>query len=122
MKYYVDGFTIGGNPGLAGGFTIVDENNKLIKRETRKKSGFTNNEGEILGVAYAAILACYGDTIVTDSKTAISWATVALCGSRPDLKDMCQVLKELILSKNISLVWQPRKENLAGIMNEKDKL
>ena len=60
MKYYTDGFQIGGNPSrIGGGYTIVDETNTLIERKVIKRFGFTNNEAEILGIAEALRLAKY---------------------------------------------------------------
>lgn len=52
---------------------MVDQYNVLVRREEMKKPGFTNNEGELLGVAYAAAICNPGDTIITDSMNTIRW-------------------------------------------------
>ena len=68
MIYYSDGFTIYSNPSkFGGGYTIIDENNILIKREVIKRSWFSNNDGEFLGLLEACRLAEENDTIIVDS-------------------------------------------------------
>ena len=74
MTYHCDCFVYGGNPSpRGGGFTITDEQGNLLWQVEKLKSGFTNNEGELLGVLHSAMLASHGDTIVTDSQNAIAW-------------------------------------------------
>ena len=63
-KYYCDGYTRGGNPGINGGYSIVDENGKLIVHEVINRE-ITNNEAEILGI-WDSLLRCdKGDIIST---------------------------------------------------------
>lgn len=119
MKYFVDGFTIGKNPSdIGGGFTVVDENRKLVYREQINKGNFTNNEGELLGIAFAAALASPGDEIISDSNCAIIWAKAGFAKARPDLSPKCNTAKNFIGFKNLKLEWCPRHLNLAGLYNE----
>ena len=68
MKYYTDGYMIGGNPSYTGGgYTIMREDNTLIERKEILKSPYTNNEAEITGILNALKYAKEGDSISTDS-------------------------------------------------------
>lgn len=119
MKYYTDCFVIGTNPSqIGGGYTIMDENNNLIKQETVEKVGFTNNEGELLGILNALRLAESGDVISTDSMCCMSWCFKGKSKSRPDLLNVFKECNELITKKKINLCWEGRNFNLAGIHNE----
>ena len=119
MKYYTDGFCRASNPSpYGGGYTIVDENNNLIRHEEVEKVGFTNNEGEILGILGAAKLAKEGDQISTDSMCCLGWANAGKSKARPDLNHIFQECKRLIADKKLNLMWERRDFNLAGIYNE----
>ncbi len=119
MKYYTDGFVRGSNPSpIGGGFTVVNEKNELIIREEIFKEGFTNNEGEILGILHALRICGIGDTVSTDSMCCLTWANKGFSKVRPDLRDIlmeCQMLKT---TKKVNLMWEGRDFNLAGIFNE----
>ena len=110
---------MGTNPSdIGGGFTIVDENDNLIKIEEIFKKKFTNNEAEIRGIQFALEYAKEGDTISTDSMCCLSWVNRGKSKARPDLNDIltnCYLLK---LQKGINLMWEGRDFNLAGIYNE----
>jgi len=122
MKYYTDGFNIISNPSeYGGGYTITDENGTLISREVIRKKGFTNNEGEILGILKALDLAKEGDTVSTDSMCCLTWANKGKSKARPDLYEILQKCKTLLKGKNINLMWEGRNFNLAGLLNEKDE-
>jgi ribonuclease HI len=119
MIYYTDGFTIGGNPGkVGGGYTIVDERNNLIEHVTIEKPGVTNNETELLGVLAALKLCSHGDKIITDSENTRAWIKSGKPKARPDLKPLCAEAKELAERKQVTIEWQSRAQNLAGIYNE----
>ena len=118
MKYYTDGFTIQSNPSIiGGGFTVVDELGKLIKREEILKEWFTNNEGELLGVLY--VLENFNNCIIsTDSMNTIYWIKKGFSKARPDLKDVLLKAKTLKEKKEIEIIFEPREKNLAGVYNE----
>lgn len=119
MIYYTDGFTIGKNPSpVGGGYTIVDENDTLIKQVAIEKPGMTNNETELLGVLEALKICRNGDKIVTDSENTRAWIKSGNPKARPDLKPLCVEAKELVERKKVTVEWQPREANLAGIRNE----
>jgi|ERR1035441_100156 hypothetical protein len=119
MTYHCDCFVYGGNPSdKGGGFTITDEQGNLLWQVEKLKPGFTNNEGELLGVLYAAMLASHGDTIVTDSQNTIAWTRSGNPKARPDLRSFAGLAKKLISLKTLTLIWKPREENAAGVYNE----
>lgn len=121
MKYYTDGFVRGSNPSkYGGGFTIVDENNNLIRREEIEQVGFTNNEGEMLGIIYACTIALLRDVISTDSMCCLTWAHKGKSKARPDLNELMARCKKLIEDKELNLIWERRNFNLAGIYNEQE--
>lgn len=118
-KYYCDGFVLGKNgKSLGGGYTIVDEHNKLIARETLYKEKFTNNDGEILGVYNALKLCDCLDVVSTDSMVAITWTRSGFSKARPDLNNLLRECRFLLKDKCINLIWEERNYNLAGIYNE----
>lgn len=123
VKYYSDGFLRGKkNPSpIGGGYTVVDENKNLIKREEFERAGFTNNEGEILGILEAAKIADIGDCISTDSMCCLAWANVGRSKARPDLNPVLMETAALIADKHINLMWERRDFNLAGIFNENEQ-
>lgn len=119
MEYHADCFVYGGNPSdTGGGFTITDSLGNLLIQEEVLKLGFTNNEGELLGVLHACMLANHGDTIVTDSQNAIAWTRSGKPKARPDLATQANLAKQLIKLKKLTVVWFPREKNAAGIYNE----
>lgn len=119
MKYYIDGFVNGKNPSpFGGGYSIVDENGELVEIEYIEKSGFTNNEAEVLGLYNALGYATSGDIISTDSQNNLYWLCGGKSKSRPDLNDVLEKSKGLLKNSNVTIVWEPREYNLAGIYNE----
>ena len=118
MVYYVDGFTIKSNPSkIGGGFTVVDEAGKLIHRQEYRR-WFTNNEGELQGIYFAAQLAKRGDTIFTDSQIARNWVLRGNSGGRPDLRHVAGQAQFWVSDKRLQLRWVRRDQNLAGVWNE----
>lgn len=122
MKYYTDGFNIRSNPSPeGGGYTVVDETGELVHREVIRKSFFTNNEGEILGILHGLQIAKNDDTVSTDSMCCLSWVNKGKSKARPDLNHVLQKCHILMKTKSINLMWERREFNLAGILNENDK-
>jgi hypothetical protein len=119
MTYYVDGFVLDRNPSpRGGGFTVVNEHNKLIINHTIFKAGFTNNDGELLAIAYATYVAAPGDTIITDSQCAYYWSLKGETGPRRDLRHYARYVCRRLRTKSLQLQWHPRGVNLAGHYNE----
>ena len=119
MIFHADCFIYGGNPSKkGGGYTITDERGELILQEEVLKCGFTNNEGELLGVLKALMLASHGDTVVTDSQNAIAWIKSGKPKARPDLTEFAALAKKLAAHKGVSVRWTPRAQNAAGVYNE----
>lgn len=119
MKYYTDGFMIGKNPStLGGGYTIVDEDNNLIRREVIERIGYTNNEAELKGVLETLKICKEEDQVSTDSMCILSWVHAGRSKVRPDLNQMMAEAQELKLRKNVNLMWERRDFNLAGRLNE----
>lgn len=120
-KYFVDGFVVGANPSeIGGGFTIVDENNNFISRKMMNKKGFTNNDGEILGMYFALKHCKENDTISSDSQTAIGWVNRTYSKSRKDLNTLLRACQMLMSEKKVTIIWEGRDDNLAGVFNEKN--
>ena len=122
MIYYVDGWMIGRNPShIGGGFTIVNERHELVKRHTIYKNPFTNNDGELFAIAYAAYKAAPGDTIITDSQCAYNWVLSGFvkADARADLRPVARRAHKWVNEKRLNLKWEPRESNLAGQYNEK---
>lgn len=124
MKYYSDCFVIGRhNPSkVGGGYRVLNDYNQVVSEETIYKYGFTNNEGELLGVQKALEIAQERDVVSTDSKVVMSWVRSGNPKARPDLKYISQQCKRLVVQKNIRLIWEGRENNLAGIYNEEQQL
>lgn len=122
MIYFVDGFTFQKNPSpIGGGFTVLDQAGNLIERcEVRRY--FTNNEGELLGIAYAVSKAEPGDEIRTDSQCAVAWVNNGRSKARPDLGELCAETRRVLENKGLELRWVRREDNLAGQFNEFGKV
>ena len=119
MKLYTDGYTLIGNPSpKGGGFTVLDENNKVLIHEKIEKEGLTNNEAELRGLLWALKESKTGDKISTDSSVIISWLRRGKTKARKDLTELIQECVKLKNEKNIELIWEGRDSNLAGIYNE----
>lgn len=101
---------------------MLNDYNQVVSEETIYKYGFTNNEGELLGVQKALEIAQERDVVSTDSKVVMSWVRSGNPKARPDLKYISQQCKRLVVQKNIRLIWEGRENNLAGIYNEEQQL
>ena len=123
MTFDVNGWIQGPNGhNKGGGFTIVDESNKLLCRIPIRKRNITSSEVELWAVAGAVHLAHMGDIIRSDSQVISRyWVPAGRCKARPDLNALCQFAHDGIHDKRLTLVWIPRAQNLAGIVNDKHK-
>lgn len=121
MIYFTDCFVMGTNPSTTGGgYTIVNEHNEVVEIKRIYKKGFTNNEGELLGVLRAIELSEIGSEIYTDSQCICFWVKNGKSKARKDLNDILKNAYSDMEKKNLTLVWIPREENLAGIYNEEN--
>jgi len=121
--YYVDGFNVGSNPSLTGGYTITDNTGKILLREILKgtpDSLITCNEAEFRGLCKAIELAEPHSTIYTDSQNNINWLNLGFPkkSKRKDLIPLARQYNELYIAKSLNIVWTKRDDNLAGIQNE----
>jgi hypothetical protein len=120
MIYYVDGYTLQGNPWLTGGgYTVCDGQGHVVMRQQYDRAGFTNNEGEIRAIKYAARIAREADAMIANNRVALTWATTARRKARPDLRPLCERLVAMIAVKKLTLRWEPRATNLARHVNER---
>ena len=93
---------------------------KLENHFTKKKSEITNNQAEYLAIISA--LKKFADTddettIFSDSKNTVNQLNHEFAINNEKLRDLARE-SWLIIAKfsNLSIVWIPRKENLAGKM------
>lgn len=114
----VDGYTLGKNPSDTGGGYVVFKNTKHIKTEEILKNPFTNNEAELLAIAYATSLADEGDIVETDSLIAYYWVRNGKAKARPDLNIIASMAHQFIKQKNLLIKQVKRSQNLAGIYIE----
>ena len=121
MRYDVDGFTEGSNPGTRGGWTVVTPEGQVII-ERIEHAYLTNNEVELKALEAGCLHAAQGDTIVSDSKVCLAWVSRAGRGktlsARPDLTPIAQSIWKLQHTKRLYLLWKPREVNRAGRYNE----
>lgn len=125
MTYYVDGYMYSASPCYAGGFSVTDEDGVLLARrffKTEPPRKWTNMDGELWAVAYAAQLAAPEDTICSDSEVVVKWwVPRGHCKTRLDLCPLALMTHEAVEYKNLSLIWVPRAKNLAGIYNDQHR-
>jgi ribonuclease HI len=128
--FFVDGFTIGKNPSkVGGGYTITDYYGELVSRAIIQKPGFTNNDGELLGIAEAVKICPQEGIIISDSSVCIGWVLRGKTRRRKlkngggmvreDLLPKIEEAHKILEEKKLQLHWGPREHNLAGIYNEK---
>ncbi len=130
MKIYSDGYCIGSNPSkTGGGYTVVDEDDKLLHHEQIEKEGLTNNETELLGCVEAMKRVEEGGIVSVDSQVVLCWITYAKYiprksaqkeekRGRKDLDDVKREGYTLMENKKIKLIFEPRDLNKAGHYNE----
>ena len=113
ISVYVDG-SGGSNGGF--GFFVKETGESLYK----KKSDITNNQAEYLAIISALKKFVDTDdeiTIYSDSKNTVNQLNHEFAINNEKLRDLARE-SWLIIAKfsNLSIVWIPRKENLAGKM------
>ncbi|QDT59497.1 hypothetical protein SV7mr_20040 [Stieleria bergensis] len=119
---HADGFLFKRNPSpTGGGWTVVDAHGKLIERQAILKRGLTCNEAELTAVYRAAQLVDEGGTVFTDSKLVCDWIETGRSKKRSDLNKLIRACKGLIEKKSVSLRFRSRKQNLAGIYNDRNR-
>lgn len=119
MRYFIDGYTIRGNPSaVGGGYSIFDEFSVKRAHERIRRPAFTNNEAEILAIKHCLELCMVGDEILTDSMNNVYWCRNGFSKTRHDLNSMLLEIKHLIMRKQVTISWVPREKNVAGWYNE----
>ena len=114
---YSDCIVLGKNPSdTGGGYLLCDSDGEIIEKEIIYKKGFTNNEGELLGVLRATELVDSHGTVYTDSMNTIKWIKAGSSKARPDLSSLMARAKKNIILKSINLVWINRYSNKAGLI------
>ena len=113
ISVYVDG-SGGSNGGF--GFFVKETGESLYE----KKSNITNNQAEYLAIISALKKFVDNDeeiTIFSDSKNTVNQLNHEFAINNEKLRDLARE-SWLIIGKfsNLSIVWIPRKENLAGKM------
>ena len=113
ISVYVDG---SGGPNGGFGFFVKETGESFYE----KKSEITNNQAEYLAIILA--LKKYVDTndeitIYSDSKNTVNQLNHEFAINNEKLRDLARE-SWLIIAKfsKLSIVWIPRKENLAGKM------
>ena len=113
ISVYVDG---SGGPDSGFGFFVKETGESFYE----KKPDITNNQAEYLAIIFA--LKKFVDTndeitIFSDSKNTVNQLNHEFAINNEKLRDLARE-SWLIIGKfsSISIVWIPRKENLAGKM------
>jgi ribonuclease HI len=113
ISVYVDG---SGGPDSGFGFFVKETGESFYE----KKPDITNNQAEYLAIIFA--LKKFVDTndeitIFSDSKNTVNQLNHEFAINNEKLRDLARE-SWLIIGKfsNLSIVWIPRKENLAGKM------
>ena len=119
MILYCDGFTEYSNPSrTGGGWVVFSEDETILEIGCIKKSGFTSNEAELLGIQKALQIAQQNDEVRTDSMNNLAWIKSCKSKVRADLMPIMKECNELQKNKNIKLTFVPRDKNLAGVFIE----
>ena len=113
INIYVDG---SGGPNSRYGYFVKETGESFCE----EKSGLTNNQTEYLAIISA--LKRYVDsddeiTIYSDSKNTVNQINHEFAINNEELRNLARESWEIIAKfSNLSIVWVPRKENLAGKM------
>ena len=111
INVYVDG---SGGPNGGFGYFVKETGESFYE----KKPEITNNQAEYMAIIAALKNLDYGEiTIFSDSKNTISQLNHEFAINNEKLRELAREAWSLIgkFSK-ITLLWVPRKENLAGKM------
>jgi len=113
ISVYVDG---SGGPDSGFGFFVKETGESFYE----KKPDITNNQAEYLAIIFALKKFVETNdeiTIFSDSKNTVNQLNHEFAINNEKLRDLARE-SWLIIGKfsNLSIVWIPRKENLAGKM------
>ena len=113
ISVYVDG---SGGPNGGFGFFVKETGESFYE----KKSEITNNQAEYMAIISALkkfVNTNHEITIFSDSKNTVNQLNHEFAINNEKLRDLARE-SWLIIGKfsNLSIVWIPRKENLAGKM------
>ena len=113
LSIYVDG---SGGPDSGFGFFVKDTGESFYKKEPN----ITNNQAEYLAIITALKkFADYKDAIYiySDSKNTVSQLNHEYAINSPELRTLAMEAWNLMVKySNLTIIWIPRKENLAGKM------
>ena len=113
VSVYVDG---SGGPDSGYGFFVKETGESFYE----KKSGITNNQAEYIAIISALKkFARYDEEVViySDSKNTVNQLNHEFAINSEQLRELAREAWEIIGKfSNLSIVWVPRKENLAGKM------
>lgn len=115
-KLYCDGHFIDRKPG----YSIVNSEGTLIDTN-RCPSNFPALDAidaEIWAIIVALEMSEKGDLVSTDSMAALSSVNGGRSKTRPFLDEWLWRAHNLMIDKNINLMWERREFNLAGQFNE----
>jgi ribonuclease HI len=107
--WYCDG---SGFNGLTSGFALGTNENDI--RYIKAKEYKTNNEMEYSAVILASLFANKHDIIRTDSLLVVNQVMEKWKIKYPHLQKLCNILKQIVIEKNLILQWIPREYNIAG--------
>jgi len=113
ISVYVDG---SGGPNGGYGFFVKETGESFYE----KKPQITNNQAEYLAIISALNKFVDNDdeiTIYSDSKNTVNQLNHEFAINNEQLRDLARESWSIIAKfSNLSIVWVPRKENLAGKM------
>ncbi|AJM91806.1 reverse transcriptase-like protein [Nitrosopumilus piranensis] len=113
ISVYVDG---SGGPNGGYGFFVKETGESFYE----KKSEITNNQAEYLAIISALNKFVDSEeeiTIFSDSKNTVNQLNHEFAINNEQLRDLAREAWSIIGKiSNLSIVWVPRKENLAGKM------
>lgn len=118
MKYYCDGFTRGTQRKYGGGFCVMEDGGKLIAFEQVDTPGISSLEFELKAIQHAVNICDKNDQVSTDTLYLVSQLLRKKIKVIDDFTQELNKTANLIKEKNINLMWEGRRFNLAGIYNE----
>lgn len=118
MKYYCDGYTRGTQKRYGGGFCVMREDGELIAFEQMDIPGVSSLEFELKAIQHAVSICEHNDQVSTDTMFLVSQLLKRKIKIVDKFTEDLQKTAMLIKEKNINLMWEGRRFNLAGIYNE----
>jgi len=111
MRIFFDG---SGWNGRTSGFAVVFADSKKAPIIVRLSEKRTNNEMEYAGLLEALTHAQSGDELFTDSQLLVGQVLGGWKVNAVHLRPLVEKAKALVPAKQVTLVWVPREQNLAG--------